>query len=48
MPYGGSLLRGDKGAEGVDVGISGEIGEWEREGFIGRVGGHGTGLTDSA
>ena len=44
---GDGLLRSDKGTESVDVGIFGEIGEWERERVIGRAGGHCTGFTDS-
>ena len=44
---GGGLLRGDKGAESVDVGVFGEIGELKRERVIGRVGGHCTAFTDS-
>ena len=44
---GDGLLRGDKGAESVDVGIFGKIGELERERVIGRVGGHCTAFTDS-
>lgn len=39
-------MRCDKGAGGVDVEIFGEIGELEREGVIGRVGGHRSTLTD--
>ena len=41
------MLRGDKGAESVDVGVFGEIGELERERVVGRVGGHCAAFTDS-
>lgn len=44
---GGGLLRGDKGAESVDVGVFGEIGELQRERVVGRVGGHCAAFTDS-
>ena len=44
---GDGLLRSDKGADRVDVGIFGEIGELERERVIGRVGGHCSAFTDS-
>ena len=39
---GGCLLRGDKGADGVDVEVFVKVGELERERVIGRVGGHCT------
>ena len=38
----GGLLRGGKGADGVDVEILVEIGEGQRERVIGRVGGRRT------
>lgn len=41
---GGGLLRGDKGADRVDVEILVEVGQLEGERVVGRVGGHGTGF----
>lgn len=43
----GGLLRSDKSAARVDVERFIEIGDLEREGVIGRVGGHCTAFTDS-
>ena len=44
---GGGLLRGDKGADRVDVQIFVEIGEWQRERVIGGSRSQCTAFTDS-
>ena len=44
---GGGLLRSDKGADCIDVEIFVEVGEFERERVIRRVGSYGTGFTHS-
>ena len=44
---GGGLLRSDKGADRVDVKIFVEVGEFERERVIWRVGGRGTRFSNS-
>ena len=41
---GGGLLRSDEGAYRIDIEIFVEVGEFERERVIGRVGGYGTGF----